>query len=177
MVDFIKISVKTSKGIVIDIYSRKYFDKSFVGYEIFNGGVDDPKEIKFINDDSIVNEAMAYLAKSLYTYYNGMDNINMETLKDYGEDDVCRMLKTIIERFSFLESSQITRIEFGFELENLSNRKHIEAITKYIFKTSSSNLSTTHPENTTGKILPHHGCTRFSIKIKLPPEFLLQLVN
>lgn len=178
MVDFVKIILKTQEGTEVILGSKKHFDNAYLACQIMDFEKVHPEEIKLFIADNVVNGQMAYLAKSIYLFYNGLKPRNSVSLHHFSKREIHLILKSILERIAFLKSSQITHLEFGFSLEHFTSRKKIDYITQELFKESKVELIST---TTSSEINSSHNqesiYSAFSIKINLSSVFKKQLIS
>jgi hypothetical protein len=117
MIDFIRIKFKNRDAVENFIITEGNFNEVIRGMEIHSKALKYPMRAKFINLDIVVTEYMAYLKNSLHKYYNlQVENIE-HNHNDFSFKTLCKVIDEIEVKFPFINDSQITQLEFGFNIE------------------------------------------------------------
>lgn len=139
MIDFIRIKFRNRDEVEDFVITEGNFNSVTRGLEIHSKSELYPIRAKFVNLDIVVTQYLAYLKNSLHKYHNKkLENLE-HNYNDFTFSSLCQVIDEIILKFPFLNDSEITQLEFGFNIETDLAAEEIINNSSFLYKGKSYN--------------------------------------
>lgn len=167
MLDFIKIGFNIQEATEVFISAQRQSEDDALSYEIFSKTDDCLIATKLVNSDLLVKENINNLMNSLYKFYSVGDIVEDNSLYNFTIENLYCALGTIVVQFPFLETTQISQLEYGFNFENPISTLSTLCNTYLLFKGNYFSYSHSNRLTQIGQIEDEFRCTYISIKINV----------